>query len=399
MFNKQETVISLFMVGGCLTGLAQDSFLSKSIGRQLRYSPLFEETVNRTGDIESFSYGASVDTIYDSNFRLLEENEENRFFSDFSPSFLFESDPEGEKLISVTLHYEPILRADWSDSSRNELLNVGKIVAKNEGGRGSILVFGEYQEFSSPDRLALGFIEGKLQNYGLEFGYLVGSRTRLLFDVQYTDLSIDSSAGGGSQTWQFSTGFDWESSLGWSIGPLFRYLNQDTEGGVTRESYALLLSFAQTARDDFRAQARFGLEFDTFDGQEDDRVGLTGAIELGGDLGEDWTWDSLFEVRDISSGLGSETFIDLYRLSLSAHREIEKGSIQLGANFEVNDRDLTGQALGVDGTSSIFEISSGLTYTVGDGLMEVGAGLSYGISRGAVEWNRFVASLSAEMQF
>ena len=202
-----------------------------------------------------------------------------------------------------------------------------------------------------------------------------------------------------SDTWVVSTGFDWESSSGWSFGPLFRYLNQDTEDVGTRESYALLLSFAQTTRDDFRARARFGLEFDTFENGRGDRTGLTGAIEVGGNLGEDWTWDSLFEVRNISTGIPSETFIDQYRLSLSAIRQIEKGSVQFGTNFEVNDRDSSGPNPGIEGTSFIFEVLSNLTYTVGDDLIDVRAGLSYGISRGEVEWNQLVVSLSAGKEF
>ena len=191
MNNKQEILISLFMSGGCIAVLAQDSFLSRSTGRQLSYSPLFEKAIKGSTDVDNWSYGLSLNTTYDSNFRLAEEDEESRIFTDLTPSLMFESDPEGEKLVSVTLHYDPILRADWSDSSRNELINVAKIVAENKGARGSVLVFGEYRDFSSPDNLALGFIEGSLQNYGLEFGYLLGSRTRLLFDLQYTNLSVD----------------------------------------------------------------------------------------------------------------------------------------------------------------------------------------------------------------
>ena len=325
MNNKQGILISLIMGSGCLTAFAQNSlsYVSRSIGKQLNYSPLFEKTVDLSEDVENWTYGVSVDTTYDSNFRLSEDDGDSRFFTDLKPSIMFESDPEKAKLVSVTLHYEPILRADWSNSSRNELLNVAKIVAENRGARGSILVFGEYRDFSSPDSLAVDFIEGRLQNYGLEFGYLVGSRTRLLFDLQYTNLSVDGGSAQDSDTWVVSTGFDWESSSGWSFGPLFRYLNQDTDQAGKRKSYALLLSAAQTTRDDFRARARFGLERDTFEEGGDDRTGLTGAIELGGNLGEDWTWDSLFEVRNISTGVPNETFIDLYRFSLSANRQIE----------------------------------------------------------------------------
>ena len=399
MDYKQEILISLIMSGGCFTALAQDSFLSKSTGRQLGYSPLFEETVKRSENFENWSYGLSLESIYDSNFRLAEENEESRFFTELSPSLFFESDPEGGKLVSVTLHYTPILRADWSDSTRNDLLNVGKLVAKNEGARGSILVFGEYRDFSRPDSLALGFIEGSLQNYGLEFGYLLGTRTQLRFDLQYTNLSIDSGSARGADTLVVSTGFVWESSSGWSIGPLFRYLNQDTEGVGTRESYAFLLAFEQDTRDDFRARARFGLELNTFESGESNPLEFTGAVELGGSLGEDWTWNSKFEIQNLSASLPSDTFIDIYRLALSADRKLEKGSLQLGTNFEVNSRDLSGPIPGVGGTSSLFEVLGNITYIIGDDLLEVKGGVSYGLSRGAVDWNRFVASLSAEMQF
>ncbi len=129
------------------------------------------------GDV---AYGASLNSAYDSNFFLREDNPESEFSTILAPWIKYQSDPEGGAPISLTANYSPVARAYWHNSDFNDVDQSGSGSLTFTGSKSTVSLFARYDELAGTDRLTGEFVNGYVLSAGIQGSHQIAPRTSLL---------------------------------------------------------------------------------------------------------------------------------------------------------------------------------------------------------------------------
>jgi len=346
------------------------------------------------------SYHMGLEAIYDSNFFLEESDAQDELIFQATPIISYGSDPEGGALCSIQLEYAPVFKAYWENSDLNDVNHNFGGVFKYTGGRLAVTAYFRYHQLSGSDRLAEGYVEGSILNYGIVGSYQVAPRTTV--DVTLGAASSDYDTGQqGADTYSMSVGANWLYSERLSVGPLFRYSRTEADSTGSRDSYALLVQARYLFEERTRISASLGVEkFSDSDSDTDDsQVGITGDLTASYAITERLGWSGTIRYATIPSPSTDDYFVQDLTIATELTRQLKYGSVGLGIAWSNSMYDAVDD-LAADHEDDMYT-SVTLSYSR-DIFSERGTidtSVSYAFNDGDREYSRWLVSLGVNFRF
>lgn len=311
---------------------------------------LFQDFLPPAADAEAlagmkggFHFGLDVTTTYDSNFFILQDYPESELITDITPHMMYRSDPEGNALWSVEAEYAPVLHTYWNNSHLNGVDHSGAFTLKYSGARTKMDAFISYDEVSSADRLAGGFIEGSILNYGIKGSYEVGPRTTLLGALTASQSDYDSGARSGSDIYTAQLSGLWDATERIRLGPVLRYTYTEADQTGERKAIAALMNMRYKWHERIFFDAMFGLEWAENSRQNGGYdVGPAGGLEAMYVINDRWTWKGGIHYSVVPSPVNLNYMAEDLSFDTSLIRHFQQGSLEMGLGISFTNYDPVG---------------------------------------------------------
>lgn len=329
------------------TSSAQDFSLRVADGN----SALFQDFLPPVADAEAlagmkggFYFGLDVTTTYDSNFFILQDYPESELVTDITPHLMYRSDPEGNALWSVEAEYAPVLHTYWNNSHLNGVDHAGSFALKYTGARTKATAFISYDEVSSADRLAGGFIEGSILNYGLTASYEVGPRTTLLGALTASQSDYDSGARSGSDIYTAQISGLWDATERIRLGPVLRYTYTESDQTGERDAIAALMNLRYKWGERIFFDVMAGLEWAKNSRQGGDwDIGPAGGLEAMYLINDRWTWKAGVHYSVVPSPVNLNYMAEDLSFETSLIRYFQRGSLEMGVGLSFTSYEPVGR--------------------------------------------------------
>ena len=325
------------------TSSAQDFALRVAAGDRALVESFLPPTEIIGGLKGGFYFGLDASTTYDSNFFILQDYPESELVTDVSPRVMYRSDPEGGALWSVEARYAPIVHTYWNNSNLDGIDHAGGVTVKYTGARLNLSVFANYDEVSSADRLAGGFIEGSILNYGIKGSYQLAPRTALLAAWTASQSDYDSGARSGADVYTSQISGLWDATERIRVGPVLRHTLTQSDQTGERDAIAALVNLRYKWGERIFLDASGGIEFaknSRIGGGRDS--GLTGGLEAQYILSERWTWKGSVQYATVPSPVNLNYLVEDLSFDTSVVRYFDKGSLEFGVGVSFSEYDPVG---------------------------------------------------------
>ena len=293
------------------------------------------------GDLD---FGAELDTVYNSNFFLTENNEDDELSAFLTPWFRYNSDPEGGAKATFVASYSPVIRTYLDNSDLNDMDNSGNFSLTLEGSRTKVSLFGRYSELSGTDRLTGNFTTGSVFTGGVRASRQVASRTSLIGGVSMAVSDYGTALDEGAEVFNAYVGGVWASSSRFSVGPMLRYTHSDSGNIGVRDAWALLLDTRYRVGDRIWLEAKVGPEFSQTSGgtSDSDSVGLTGDLTARYMINERLAWTNSLRSDTIPAPSENNYLVNDIALTTALHRRFVSGTLSGGLQFNFSDYEDVG---------------------------------------------------------
>lgn len=347
-----------------------------------------------------FSSGISLQSAYDSNFFLKEDDPESEITLSLSPSFNYTTDPEGGARAVITATYQPVANAYLGNSDLNGFDQSGSLSLVVSGSRTVISAYAGYSQQSGADRLADGFFTGSALSVGLRGTYQLAPRTSVFgsFSTSSTDYGDDSAE--GFDGYSANIGGFWSATELFSIGPSFSYSTTDSGLTGTRDSWGFAMQANYKAAERIQLAASLGTHY-----SEDSRESGDGSFDLTGSLSaiyqisELWSWATSIQSGVVPSPTQANYVINNWSLSTSLSRQLLIGSAGFGLSFDSSNYESVGPT--ADSQESQKYISSYLSYQrpIFNDRVGFNASLRYSFNNGQNDWSQIEVGLGLTATF
>lgn len=345
------------------------------------------------------SFAAEMEAIYDSNFFLDEEDEQDEMTLVFSPVISYHSDPEGGALLSFDLSYTPQFRTYLENSDLTDLLHsvTGNVVLS--APRTSVIAYGEYREVAGTDRLAQDFVEGSLLRLGIYGTYQLAPRTRIGVDLSYSKSEYDTGQFGGS-FYEAEISANWDCTERLSFGPLLRYTRPQARSVESRDTWAFLVQANYVIDERLKFTASLGLERSEYGSGSGAEWDVTGDINATYFITERLRWSLSLRHATIPAPSTEGYYAQDLTIVTALTRELNYGEISLEVHWSTASYEAAGGAP-EDGRKDDRFTTAEIIYRrpILSERMSFEGSLAYSMGSGGIDYDRWIASVGVTYNF
>lgn len=341
-----------------------------------------------------FSAGLGLQSAYDSNFFLTEDNPESEMLLSLSPSFYYTSDPEGGARAMISASYQPVANAYLRNSDLNGIDQSGSISMILSGSRTIISAYAAYTQESGADRLASGFFTGSALGVGLRGSYQLAPRTSVFGSWSTSSTDYSDGSAEGFDGYSANVGGFWSATELFSIGPSISYSTTDSELTGARDSWGLAVQASYKAAERIQLAASLGTQYSE-NSRESENGGfnLTGSLSASYQINELWSWSASIQSGVVPSPTQTNFVINNWSFSSSLSRQLVIGSAALGLSLDSSNFESVGPT--TDSQDSETFVSTFLSYQrpLFNDRVTFSTLIRYALNNGANEWSQIQLSV------
>lgn len=347
-----------------------------------------------------FAYGLGVETVYDSNLFLAEDDPESELSTSLTPWFSYSTDPEGGAKFTFAANYLPAIRTYVNNHDLDTVDQSGDISIRMEGSKTVLTAYSRLSEISGTDRLTGQFVNGSLLNSGMTGSYQIAPRTSLngSFTAAMSDYGSSSLVGADVYTAQF--GGYWSATERFSYGPAIRYAVAKSDNTGTRDAWALYMQAQYKVGERIQIFGSLGFEYakSSRDG-ENSTLGLTGNLNAYYVINALWGWKNTIQYVTVPSPTDTNYVVNNLLVSTGLDRNLVRATVSAGLDMNFSSYE------GVGTVSTQLEnetnLSTYLSYRRKFFLerLDFESKIRYSVNSGQVDWNQFQISAGLDVQF
>lgn len=347
----------------------------------------------------AFGYGVGLETVYDSNFQLAENNEESEVSALFIPWLSYVSDPEGGASVSLTANYKPTFRAFLENSDLNGVDQSADATLSFVGGRTEVSLFARYNELSGTDRLTGTFTSGSLLTGGVRATRGIAPRTSLNGGLSYAQSDYSSGDIEGSRVFTGYVGGLWSATERTSIGSSIRYTQSESDNTGTRDAWALLAEVRYRLGERIWLSASLGPEFSKNSESGDNTISLSGDIQARYVINERWSWVNSLRTATVPSPSETGYVVNNVNITTELEHQLLRATLSGGVEFNYSDYESVGEIL-IDREN---EENLGFFLSYNRNLFSdriaFDSTLRYAVNNGASDWSQWQISAGLNIPF
>lgn len=320
----------VFVAAGVCASDAQDFTLRVSDGNRVIDDSLVP--MEALGDIKGgFYLGFDGSVIYDSNFFITDDDPSSELSSLVAPWIVYRTDPEGGAEFSIDARYSPAFRAYLENSELTAVDHTGNISLTYGGARTRISIYTEYAEVSMSDRIAGGFVQGSIFNYGVNGSYQLAPRTSLLGFWGASKSDYDSGGRSGADVYTSELAGLWDATERLRFGPALRHTLTQSDSTGERDAIAVLVKTRYHWGEKVLLAASGGVEFSKNSRQEGGReAGFTGSFSADYKLSDRWSLKGELRYATVPSPNDVNLLVNDLSLNATIIRYFGTSSLEFG---------------------------------------------------------------------
>lgn len=338
-----------------------------------------------------------VNSTYDSNFRLEENNAESEITTLVSPRIRYNTDPEGGAPITLSASYLPIYRSYHDNSDLDGFDQSGDVSVRAVGAKTVLTATARYSEVSSTDRITRTFITGSLFNLGVSGTYQIAPRTLLSASrtLALSDYSGRSAVGSEIHSTRF--GALWAATERLSVGPSIRYNLSESDNTDDIKAWAAFFETQYRAGERVRLVASLGVEHTST--VSNDSAGLTGGLSASYRFSERWAWRNSIRYVTVPSPTETDYVIHNFGASTQLTRELLRGSLAFGLDLNISEYERTnGEDNDLDRENNLSALISYARPLFTERL-DFQSSIRYSINDGGADWSQFQLTAGIVLSF
>ncbi len=341
---RPSTLPFFLALVGCIAPIRAQDFTLR-LGKSVYESVDAVFPAEAVGDLKGgFYFGLAGNVTYDSNLFIVDDYTESELTTVVAPSLSYRSDPEGGARISVEASYSPALLVFMNNSDFTGVDHSGSVAIRYQANRTTLSLHADYADVTMADRLAGGFVEASILNYGIDGSYQLGPRTTLFGSWVAAMTDFDSGARAGADAYTAEVSGLWDASERLRFGPALRYTVMESDATGERDAIALLLKTRYKSGERLRLAASGGLEFEKNSRLGDDwDPSLVGGLSADYLLSERWSFRAAIRYATVPAPSNLNYQVNDLSFTSSVIRQFERGSLELGAGIGISDYEAVGR--------------------------------------------------------
>lgn len=343
--TRRSVAILLAMAGQAIPSAAQDFSLRVSDGDRVLTDSLLPP--GSVGNLKGGLYlGVDGNVTYDSNFFIDQDYTRSELTTSIAPWVVYRTDPEGGAEFSFDARYSPVFRTYLENSDLTGVDHTGSISLKFAGARTNLAIHADYAEVSMADRIAGGFIQGSIFNYGINGSYQLAPRTSLLASWSASMSDYDSGGRTGADVYTSEIAGLWDATERFRFGPALRHSMTESDTTGERDAIAVLIKTRYQWGEKIILAASGGVEF-----AKNSRLGggresgLTGAFSADYKLSDDWTVRGAMRYATVPSPNNLNLLVNDLSFNASIVRYFGVSSLEFGFGFGTSEYEEVGRVL------------------------------------------------------
>lgn len=347
----------------------------------------------------AFNYGVGMQTAYDSNFTLAEDNEESEVTASISPWLGYVSDPEGGAFFSLAANYHPSYNVYLENSESNQFDQSGDVVMTFTGSRTEVALFGRYAQLSGTDRFTGNFNTGSVFSGGVRATRQIATRTSLYGGLSYSESSYSSGGNEGSQNTTANFGGLWSATERTSVGSSIRYSRTESDNTGTRDAWALLAELRYKAGERIWLSASLGPEFTSDSRSGDNNVGVSAAIDARYIINERWTWSNSLGTATIPSPDDVGYLVNNYNFTSSLNHQLLRANLSGGFSFDYTEYESVGTVVRPRDDEQNFSLFLAYSRNLFSERVSFDTSVRYRVNDGDSDWSQWLVSMGLSVPF
>lgn len=360
---------------------------------------VFESTMGQ-GLKGGFAYGLGVNSIYDSNFFLTEDDPESEVSINYAPWISYGTDPEGGAKVSFTANYRPVIQTYMENTDYTGVDHSGDVSMRIEGVKTVITAHANYAQNSGTDQIIGEFVNESIFSAGIDGSYQIAPRTSLSASLTAAMSDYDSDSIEGSEIYTAYLGGYWSATERFSVGPAIRYGTAKSDNTGTRDSWEFLVQAQYRVGERIRIVGSLGLDYaeNSLD-EGGGTVGLTGGLSANYAINEKLVWVNSVQYVTVPSPADVGYVVNNLTVSTALNRQLLRGAVGLGLDLNLANYEQVGTApstLEDDNSTGVF-----LSYNRKFILERVDfqSRITYLINKGQEDWSQIQLSAGLGAQF
>jgi hypothetical protein len=394
------------LVIACGTASAQDFSLRVAdpnplgIGNFVPSSLDLAESAEGMGAIKGdFLYGIGMNTSYDSNFFLTEDNEEDEVSYQLQPWLSYTSDPEGGASFVFNANYRPVYVGYLNNADLNDFNQSADVSLSWIGGRTQVSVFTSYQQLTGTDRLSGAFVSGSIFSGGLRATRQIAPRTSLNGALTYSQSDYSSGNQEGTQVFTGSFGGLWTATERTAIGSSISYSQTESDNTGTRDALALHGELRYQVGERIWLSASLGPQFTSDSESDENDVAVSGNISARYMLNERWSWTNSFGTGTVASPSDTGYLVNNYNFTTGLEHQLVRGSINGGLSFDYSDYQSVSDVLVEREDEENMSLFLAYSRDLWSERLMFNSSVRYRINSGDLEWSQWVLSAGLNIPF
>ena len=295
-----------------------------------------------------FYYGLDGTVTYDSNFFISDDYTQSELTTAIAPWMVYRSDPEGGADFSFEARYSPVFQIYANNSDFNGVDHTGGASFTYSATRTTIKVYADYSQVSMSDRLAAGFIQGSILNYGITGSYQLASRTSLLAGWSAATSDYDSGARSGADIYTSEVSGLWDATERLRIGPSVQHTLTESDSTGERDAIGLLVKTRYHWGERILIDGSGGVEFSKNSRSGDDgrEAGLTGRISVDYAFNDRWTFRGALRYSTVPSPTNLNYLVNDLSFTSAIIRSFDRATLEFGLVVSSSDYEAVGLVAG-----------------------------------------------------
>lgn len=347
--------------------------------------------------------GTQADVVYNSNFFMTENDEQDETTAVLTPWIKYISDPEGGAEASLEANYRPAFLFFHDNSDLNNVNQAGDITLKLKGSRTEITAYGWYEEVAGSDRLTGTYVEGGLFTGGIRAVRQIAPRTHLHSEITAAVTQYTSGGAVGAQVYTANLGALWLSSERLSFGPTVGYSRSESDNTGTTDAWSLLLDARYQLGERIWLTASFGPEFSyssgVAGGEDSTNVDLSADLRMKYLINERWIWQNTIRSATVPAPSDTNYLVNDIAVMTELQRTLLRGWISGGLEYHLSGYQDVGATTTNRGDEN--NVSVYLTYqrNLIPDRAYFNTTVRYSSNDGLVDWSQWMLSAGFNMAF
>ncbi len=347
--------------------------------------------------------GTQADVVYNSNFYLTENNEDDEISAVITPWFKYISDPEGGAEVSLEANYRPQFMVFHDNSDLNDVNQAGDITLKWKGARTELTTYGWYEQVAGTDRLTNSYVEGALFTGGIRGVRQIAPRTALHAEATAAVTSYTSGGATEAQVYSAKVGASWRASERLSFGPTIGYTRAESDNIGGTDAWSLLIDARYQLGDRIWLTSSFGPEFSYSEGLagsgDSNNVNLSADLRMKYLINERWTWQNTIRSATVPAPSDTNYLVNDVAVMTELQRGLLRGWVSGGLEYHLSgyqDVGTTAVNRGDENNVSVF-----MTYhrDIIPQRAYFNTTVRYTSNDGLVDWSQWLISAGFNMAF